>query len=237
MPTSVSTTTFTSKSFSMMSDSPDLASFINAGKNCHCCMSTAAERKSSRVWISNLDWWAGIGDVPLYEEEDKQASSTRHHPAPDGGPPRLNGDLLPHLPDGLRQRTKSSSHLFIIVTSDDSIIIVDRFPPWSWLECLVCCVAIVWSGGAKISDEKCNLGRPGHTLRFGKVCLWYDIRVECFALVRTYDIVCSKFGQSQSYLMKKVHSALWENLVIWRGLAWAAGCQSLVNLQRDLHKK
>ena len=58
MSTSVSTTTFTSKSFSMMSDNPDLASFIKAGKNCHCCMSTAAERKSSRVWISNLDWWA-----------------------------------------------------------------------------------------------------------------------------------------------------------------------------------
>ena len=81
------------------------------------------------------------------------------------------------------------------------------------------------------------LGRPGHTVRFGKVCLRYDIGAQSFALVRTYDIVCSKFGQSQSYLMKKVHSALWENLVIWRSLAWAAGCQSLVNLQRDLHKK
>ena len=80
------------------------------------------------------------------------------------------------------------------------------------------------------------LERPGHTVRFGKVCLWYDIRVECFALVRTYNIVCSKFGQSQSYLMKKVNSAWWENLMIWRSLAWAAGCQSLVNLQRDLHK-
>ena len=141
MPTSVSTTTFTSKSFSMMSDSPDLASFINAGKNCHCCMSTAAERKSSRVWISNLDWWAGIGDVPLYEEEDKQASSTRHHPAPDGGPPRLNGDLLPHLPDGLRQRTKSSSHLFIIVTSDrgqiPTMVLVRMFG-------VLCCYCLVW---------------------------------------------------------------------------------------------
>ena len=176
-----------------------------------------------------------IDEHMIYEKEDKQASSTRHHPAPDGGPPRLNGDLLPHLTDGLRQRTKSSSHLFIIVTSGDSIIIVDRFPPWSWLECLVCCVAIVWSGGAKISDEKCNL--LGKTVRFGKVCLWYDIGPPSFALVRTYDIVCSKFGQSKSRLMRKVHSALWENLVIWRSLAWAAGCQSLINLQRDLHKK
>ena len=81
------------------------------------------------------------------------------------------------------------------------------------------------------------LGRPDHTVKFGKVCLWYDIGAPSFALVRTYDIVCSKFEQSKSHLMKKVHSALWENLVIWRSLAWAAGCQSLVNLQRDLHKK
>ena len=184
MSTSVSSTTSTSKSFSMMSDSPDLASFINAGKNCHCCMSTAAERKSSRVWISNLDRWAGIGDVPLYEKEDKQVLSTRHHAAPDGGPPRLNGDLLPHLPHGLRQCTKSSSHLFIIVTSDGpTIIIVDRFPPWSWWECLVCCVAIVWSGGAKISDEKFNL--LGKTWSYCQVwqsllVIWYTCRMLCF---------------------------------------------------------
>ena len=31
-----------------------LASFMRAGKKCQCCMSTAAERKSKRDWISYL---------------------------------------------------------------------------------------------------------------------------------------------------------------------------------------
>ena len=61
--------------------------------------------------------------------------------------------------------------------------IVDRFPPWSWLECLVCCVAIVWSGGAKISDEKCNL--LGKTWSYCQVwksllVIWYRSAILCF---------------------------------------------------------